>query len=82
MAKFITLTKDGSSGKRIYINTQEIQYFFRNEDYTKIVFNSHGDNSRVLVTETPEEILKLINGGDTAASSPQGNLGKAFRGDI
>lgn len=78
MTKFITLTKADGSGKSVFINTQEIQYFFGNKDNTKIVFN--GDNSMILVKEGPEDILSLINGEAKEQTAPKGNARVALGG--
>lgn len=79
MKKFITLTMDDSSNTQVIVNSSAIQYFFRSDNYTKVVFSSDGDNSRLLVKNTPEEILDLINDSNTGGA-PSGNLGEALRG--
>lgn len=51
---------EGSGSTRLtYINTKKIIAFWRDENLTKVYFNS---DSILYAKETPEEIIKLMEG--------------------
>lgn len=62
MKKWIKLNEyyqgDGST-RLTYINAKKIVAFWRDENLTKVYFNS---DSILYTKETPEEILKLMEG--------------------
>lgn len=56
MSKFIVL--HSTNGTAIYFNSRHITRFFRSDNSTRI--HVTGLEVAVIVTETPEEILRLI----------------------
>ena len=66
MGKIITLHEDYEEiNREYYINTDYIIYFHKdptNKKVTNLYILGGGKRIIVEVTETPEEIMKLING--------------------
>ena len=65
MGKIITVHENYEEfDKEYYINTDYILYFYKNANKSATDLYALGGNRRLLieVTETPEEIMKLING--------------------